>query len=328
MDYSSRIGSPCEEFIYPLKYNGKEYSNYKLSNQGYIQNINTGRCLNVYSYGHNLQCRIYDKGKWTTVYLARAVLENFKNVSFDPKNNYKIYFKDEDLTNCSIDNLIYKPFDPQKPNEYNYVLHGDYGEVQICGYTVLLDTEFILNELSKYKFWPKKAKSGACYFLSTGMEQHSKSLHQLVVQYYRPEYEYYDRVIDHINRNELDCRNSNLRCVTAGLNSINRSGKSYTKRKSGYRTEVRIGKETIGKSFFYSDFETEEKCFEAVQSYLKNVIEPLKDNNFNDELKKSYKYDIIRSFHYYIDNNNLELLNNILRENFGLELNKIDGQNQ
>lgn len=58
------------------------------------------------------------------------------------------------------------------------------------------------------------------------------------------------------------------------------------------------------------------------------MIEPLKDNNFNDELKKSYKYDIIRSFHYYIDNNNLELLNNILRENFGLELNKIDGQNQ
>lgn len=250
VDYSTKIGATNEEFSYPLKYNGIEYDKYRLSNQGYIQNVETGKYLTAYSYGHNLQGRIYNNGQPTTIYLARAVLENFLNIKFSESNNYRIIFKDNDITNCSIDNLIYEPYDPDRPNKYEYTLYGDYGEVDICGYKVLLDTDFILNELPKYKFWPKVTNSESCYFLSTGSKARTSGLHQLVVRYYRPEYEYYDRVVDHINVNTLDCRNENLRCVSASLNSMNQAGKLYSKTPTGYRTSARIDGKDIGKRFF------------------------------------------------------------------------------
>ena len=36
VDYTSKIGSIDEIFIYPLVYNGISYPNYKISNMGYI----------------------------------------------------------------------------------------------------------------------------------------------------------------------------------------------------------------------------------------------------------------------------------------------------
>lgn len=282
--------------------------------------METGKYINAYSYGHNLQCRVYKDGNPTTVYIARAVLENFRGISFGNKNNYRIYYKDTDLTNCCVDNLIYEPYDPDKPFEYEYVLHGDYGEVKINGYTVLLDTEFIKNELFKYKFWVKQTKSGSAYFLSTGAKNHSKSLHQLVVEYYRPEYEYYGRVIDHINRNELDCRNQNLRCISATVNSLNRSGKLYSKTPSGYRVSAMVAKKQTNKSFSIADYASEEECFSDVQKYINDVIVPAQENYIDQEIEKTYYYDLIRSFNHYIKSNNVELLTNIIKNEFNLQL--------
>lgn len=326
VDYSKKIGSENEAFKYPFIYNNVEYKKYAISNQGYIKNVDTGKYLNAYSYGHNLQCRVYNNGKATTIYIARAVLENFRNICFDKKNNYRIYYKDSDLTNCCIDNLIYEPYNLDKPFKYEYVLYGEYGEVKINGYTVLLDTEFIKNELFKYKFWTKIAKSGAAYFLSTGAKKHSKSLHQLVVEYYRPKYEYYGKVIDHINRNELDCRIQNLRCISATVNSLNRSGKLYSKTPSGYKVSAMVAKKQVNKSFSVADFNNEDECFSAVKKYINEAIIPAQEEYIKQEIERTYYYDLIRCFNYYIKNDNIDYLKEVIKREFNLHIGVTDGQ--
>lgn len=84
-------------------------------------------------------------------------------------------------------------------------------EIQISGYTVLVDDEDV-ERISKYKWYIDRGsiKSGAYYFITQGRNFPCKTgtvpFHRFIMGCNRGD----GTVVDHINRNTLDNRKSNL----------------------------------------------------------------------------------------------------------------------
>lgn len=83
-----------------------KYPNYEVSNLGMVRNKETKEVL-IKTY--NI---VVINGRFKNV--AVMVLEAFKNVSM---HNRKVYYKDEDESNCVLSNLSYKPFKKKKENK-------------------------------------------------------------------------------------------------------------------------------------------------------------------------------------------------------------------
>ena len=81
----------------------EKYPNYEVSNMGRVRNKETKQILRK---TYNI---VVINGKFRIV--AVMVLEAFKNVSL---NNSKVYYKDDDDSNCALSNLSYKPFKKKK----------------------------------------------------------------------------------------------------------------------------------------------------------------------------------------------------------------------
>ena len=80
-----------------------KYPNYDVSNLGRVRNKETKEILRK---TFNI---VVINGRFRNV--AVMVLEAFKNVSM---KNRKVYYKDEDESNCVLSNLSYKPFKKKK----------------------------------------------------------------------------------------------------------------------------------------------------------------------------------------------------------------------
>ena len=85
------------------KWKDTKYPNYEVSNFGRVRNKETKKILRK---TYNI---VVINGIFRNV--AVMVLEAFKNVSM---KNRKIYYKDEDESNCVLSNLSYKPFKKKK----------------------------------------------------------------------------------------------------------------------------------------------------------------------------------------------------------------------
>lgn len=85
------------------KWKDTKYPNYEVSNLGRVLNKETKEILRK---TYNI---VVINGKFRNV--AVMVLEAFKNVSM---HNRKVYYKDEDESNCVLSNLSYKPFKKKK----------------------------------------------------------------------------------------------------------------------------------------------------------------------------------------------------------------------
>lgn len=83
-----------------------KYPNYEVSNMGRVRNKETKEVLRK---TYNI---VVINGIFRNV--AVMVLEAFKNVSM---HNRKIYYKNEDESNCVLSNLSYKPFKKKKENK-------------------------------------------------------------------------------------------------------------------------------------------------------------------------------------------------------------------
>lgn len=127
-------------------------------------------------------------------------------------------------------------------------------------------------ELAKTVFWHKTKFGYAMgYSKQNGKEVH---LHKLITRTDRY------TIIDHINRNKLDCRRENLRIADKSINSLNRdaqansrfgiSGVSYDKRSRKYRAYAKLE----GKQIFLGYHETVEDAILARKTFEKEVIEP------------------------------------------------------
>ena len=85
------------------KWKDTKYPNYEVSDLGRVRNKKTKEILRK---TYNI---VVINGKFRNV--AVMVLEAFKNVSM---NNRKVYYKDDDDSNCALSNLSYKPFKKKK----------------------------------------------------------------------------------------------------------------------------------------------------------------------------------------------------------------------
>ena len=85
------------------KWKDTKYPNYEVSDLGRVRNKKTKELLRK---TFNI---VVINGKFRNV--AVMVLEAFKNVSM---NNRKVYYKDDDDSNCALSNLSYKPFKKKK----------------------------------------------------------------------------------------------------------------------------------------------------------------------------------------------------------------------
>ena len=81
----------------------EKYPNYEVSNMGRVRNKETKQ---IRRKTYNI---VVINGRFRNV--AVMVLEAFKNVSM---NNRKVYYKDDDESNCALSNLSYKPFKKKK----------------------------------------------------------------------------------------------------------------------------------------------------------------------------------------------------------------------
>lgn len=80
-----------------------KYPNYEVSNMGRVRNKETKEILRK---TYNI---VVINGRFRNV--AVMVLEAFKNVSM---HNRKVYYRDDDDSNCVLSNLSYKPFKKKK----------------------------------------------------------------------------------------------------------------------------------------------------------------------------------------------------------------------
>ena len=107
------------------------------------------------------------------------------------------------------------------PNEY--ILYDTYAEIVLynregfeCG-RAIIDLEDV-NKCKQYKWHIKKAKK-TNYVIGRKNKSSDRSkvfLHKVILDYYNR-----DKDIDHINRNGLDNRKTNLRIVTHSVNLFN-----------------------------------------------------------------------------------------------------------
>lgn len=81
----------------------EKYPNYEVSNMGRVRNKETKEILRK---TYNI---VVINGRFRNV--AVMVLEAFKNVSM---KNRKVYYRDDDDSNCALSNLSYKPFKRKK----------------------------------------------------------------------------------------------------------------------------------------------------------------------------------------------------------------------
>lgn len=131
------------------------------------------------------------------------------------------------------------------PPDYGFVVTGDTAEgILPDGTHFLINTEDISRVSELYWHYHKG------YIISTHRGKPTKRLHRFILGI-----EEESVLVDHINRNPLDCRKENLRIVTEQQNSINRSlacnnttgyvGVSFVKSRGLYRAQISLNSTDI-----------------------------------------------------------------------------------
>lgn len=148
---------------------------------------------------------------------------------------------------------------------FAYICYNKNMECIVQNKIVLIDKED-LEIFNKYKWHI----SDSGYVVWRGTKDGKKQtirLHRLIMN--PPK----ELVVDHINRNRLDNRKSNLRCVTQKINAINsnrvENAKGYYLSKSKVSN---IGKWVVDYKGIRNTFNTEEEARKAVEGIKKGVF--------------------------------------------------------
>ena len=155
---------------------------------------------------------------------------------------------------------------------YEYKIHSEkYGEI-----VTLLDYETLkLIETEKYRLRVKYDKTINNFYVYTGRMKNKKwevkALHRIITDCPK------ELVVDHINRNPLDNRLSNLRICTVKENNNNRkirsdnkvgySGISYNSKQNAY--VVRITENS--KRRYVGKYNTKEEAIKALKVVMTNA---------------------------------------------------------
>lgn len=157
--------------------------------------------------------------------------------------------------------------------------HEDYAEIIIRNKRneVVAAAMIDLEDVSKVKLrkWNVLPCRNSTY-IYTKTPKHTK-LHRYILDYYGP------KDIDHINRNPLDNRKSNLRIVTRSENASNTNAKHIKKSGNKWRYEI----VRFGKRFQQSGFSTYEDAYQALQKCISDVSGRVNEliDQFNEQME-------------------------------------------
>jgi len=172
------------------------------------------------------------------------------------------------------------------------IINDDYAEIFFnnnkgnISCSTIIDIEDV-DKISHYKWFKKKDDRVVCNIVKEGVGKSHIRLHNIIMDF--DEYNMFDKMVDHIDKNPLNNRKSNLRIVNAQVNSTNRrmqknntsgvTGVVLKKSGSKYVSQIKFNSKMI-RLLHTSDFD------EAVKARLKAEIEYFKENSIN--------YDTIR----------------------------------
>ena len=248
---------------------------------------------------------------YTAMIVPYIICSLFRNDNLKhEKNAYNVFeYFDGNCDNCSWDNI--------RANYYEYKvieqLQNDVVKVDICGYEVLLNNDFYLSELNKYKFNVRPNYS-LIYFYTETLGR-NESLHHLVMKYYSDIV--ITGVIDHINHNTLDNRIENLHHINHIINSMNSFNihPIWYEEKQCWKVKHRIDKQTLFKSFSIYKYGTKEHAYDEAMKYINDYIITNKIRYLEEKEKKLKIAELDQLIKYFKDNNMLEQLLLVLQEN-------------
>ena len=196
---------------------------------------------------------------------------------------------EKQITHCAINNMYLcqkhlaqikkynKITDPTKrtvKDKNEIILYDDYAEIIIRNQTneiiakTIIDLEDV-DKVSSRKWNLLPCKSGVYVY---SRSPHHVKLHRFILGYNGP------MEIDHINRNTMDNRKSNLRIVTRSENASNNAAKHVYKRGNSWVYEI----VKYGKRFKMGGFKSQKEAQTALQACLNKMSERV------DELIKQF----------------------------------------
>jgi hypothetical protein len=165
-------------------------------------------------------------------------------------------------------NRLGKFLEKTKRDKNDYVLHEDFAEIlfrdkdqNVVG-SAMIDIEDV-EKCRPYK-WYMTEMMGNSRYVKAVISGKNLGLHRFVLDYDG------DMPIDHINRNGLDNRKSNLRIVTSSENSVNSKTRSSTGEKNIYKKNNRFQVQIIRnyQNVFIKTFDTLEEAVAARDGFI------------------------------------------------------------
>ena len=252
-----------------------------------------------------------NSGTYTTMIIPYIICVLFRDDYIKHESNQQNHFEyiDGNPDNCDADNI--------RANYYEYNTIKEFDEkvlVDICGYEVLLNKEFVINELHKHNLRP--CKNGQCIYFSSENTGEKIKLHHSVRRYYFPD-EILTGVIDHQNHNTLDNTIENLNPIHHIINSMNNMNIKPLWDEKNQKWSVRyvVDRKGYSKSFSVFKYKTKERAYDEALKYIADRAVPhkaklVKNKEINLKIKE---FDELVK--YFIRNNMSYKITEILKEN-------------
>lgn len=184
---------------------------------------------------------------------------------------------------------------------------------------VIVDSNIWEDHLKKYSW--TAIPHGNRIDVQTSIHKQPKKIWRVIIEHTKDELDYWDSVIDHINRNPLDNRTCNLRLLNAAiLNSTNVSRK-YTDdmeliypQSAGYKVHYSIAGKPYYKHFKFSDYESKEATLEAAKKYRDEEAIPNREHIIKEMTKKTRDIEFERGLRDKLQNGERSEVLSILKK--------------
>jgi len=244
---------------------------YGVSNFGNIRNNDSKKILsqNLQKKSNLVYVSTRYKNRSITIPVKSSVYKKFSKIRYNNRI-YNIVNIDKNIWNNHFDNLKLEKIIPLN----RYKMFDDY----VIGY--IKEKEFFIDiedyEKIKNMCWHIHDGGYAMSSVNNGNKIYNVYLHRFIL-------DCDNKIVDHINRNKMDCRKSNLRFVTTQENNMNQS--RCNRNKSGF-----IG---VYKSIYKTKNKVETEHWRAVLKYNGKSFSKLfkkKEDAIKWRLQKELEY--------------------------------------
>lgn len=178
--------------------------------------------------------------------------------------------------------------------------------------------DYIKNELYKHNFNPINKKNGKCVYFSSKNMGKTIKLHQSVFCYFSSDNNNDNNlVINHKDHNTLNNTIDNLEKIHLAINSMNNLEDirpRWEEKGKRYRVEYVIEFKRNTVSFSVKKYGTKIAAYNAAKEYIDNVVVNEKIIYLKNKEVNLYKQNLKEAIKYFISNNQIDVIENILNE--------------